>query len=361
MTDAQAPNSLYQMIQNATFPTAADKQAALEMAVLMTPQPAVPAVSATTTALIDLLRQRDAAGLKKYGTTLDRTDLSLADWLQHMTEELLDGAGYALAALRTLNEQGAMVPGSAEAHRVVIAFYPDDRFYQEADRAWWRNDGCRLVRAEAPAGMPYSIDEDPAGIRARVADAITGALMTGAQGTNVPPEDHWLAPFWQMARAEAKKTERPKEDDAPIDADDNAYYIEHCADKLKRLGYPITGSVLKTIAGEHRRLAAMEHRPNDIDSIALDAARRCTPEGEPQRRARMQCAIGEAIKATQAGEPRMLGRMVEGDFSTSRVTFEMSGDFELRAGMYRIQRIRNPDGKILPDPPRSAPSTQNRN
>ena len=96
-------NVLYQMIQRATFPTIAEKRAALEMAALIAPQPAVPAVSATTTALIDMLRQRDAAGLKKYGTTLDRTDLSLADWLQHMTEEMLDSAGYAQAALRVLN------------------------------------------------------------------------------------------------------------------------------------------------------------------------------------------------------------------------------------------------------------------
>lgn len=60
-------------------------------------------VSATTTRLIDLLRTRDAVGLSKYGVTLDRGDLSLADWLQHMTEELLDGAGYAQAALRQLS------------------------------------------------------------------------------------------------------------------------------------------------------------------------------------------------------------------------------------------------------------------
>lgn len=61
-------------------------------------------VSATTQALIDQLRQRDAAGRAKYGTTLDRTDLSHADWLQHMAEELLDAAGYAFAAKRLVAE-----------------------------------------------------------------------------------------------------------------------------------------------------------------------------------------------------------------------------------------------------------------
>lgn len=62
-------------------------------------------VSNTTAALIGLLQQRDALGRAKYGTTLDRTDLSLRDWLQHQLEEMLDGAGYAMAAIRKLDEQ----------------------------------------------------------------------------------------------------------------------------------------------------------------------------------------------------------------------------------------------------------------
>ena len=57
-------------------------------------------VSDTTAQLIRQLITRDGHGLAKYGTTLDRTDLSLADWLQHQAEELMDGAGYALAAKR---------------------------------------------------------------------------------------------------------------------------------------------------------------------------------------------------------------------------------------------------------------------
>ena len=46
------------------------------------------------------LLTRDAHGQRKYGTSLDRTDLTLGDWLQHQAEELMDGAGYALAAKR---------------------------------------------------------------------------------------------------------------------------------------------------------------------------------------------------------------------------------------------------------------------
>lgn len=54
----------------------------------------------TTTTLVELLIKRDSFGQKKYGTSLDRKDLKVSDWLQHQIEELLDGAGYAQAALR---------------------------------------------------------------------------------------------------------------------------------------------------------------------------------------------------------------------------------------------------------------------
>lgn len=39
-------------------------------------------------------------GLQKYGVPLSRTDLSRAQWLQHLYEELLDAAAYT----RTLIE-----------------------------------------------------------------------------------------------------------------------------------------------------------------------------------------------------------------------------------------------------------------
>lgn len=59
------------------------------------------------------------------------------------------------------------------------------------------------IAARQPAAQTYSIDADPAGIRARVADVITGPLMVGAQGHTPPPAGHWAGPLWQMARADA--------------------------------------------------------------------------------------------------------------------------------------------------------------
>lgn len=50
--------------------------------------------------LVDMLRERSARGQAKYGTTIDRGDLSRAEWLQHLLEELLDAAQYVEAAKR---------------------------------------------------------------------------------------------------------------------------------------------------------------------------------------------------------------------------------------------------------------------
>lgn len=37
---------------------------------------------------------RSDAGISKYGTTLDRSDLESGDWLQHLQEELMDATLY---------------------------------------------------------------------------------------------------------------------------------------------------------------------------------------------------------------------------------------------------------------------------
>jgi hypothetical protein len=44
--------------------------------------------------VIDLFRKRSEEGLKKYGTTLDRDDLSEMEWIQHLQEELMDAILY---------------------------------------------------------------------------------------------------------------------------------------------------------------------------------------------------------------------------------------------------------------------------
>ena len=39
-----------------------------------------------------LLLDRSLVGLKKYGVTTERNDLTINEWLQHLLEELLDAA-----------------------------------------------------------------------------------------------------------------------------------------------------------------------------------------------------------------------------------------------------------------------------
>ena len=53
----------------------------------------------------DLL-ERSQTGIRKYNTTLDRTDLSLRDWLQHAYEECLDQANYLKRAIVELDNTG---------------------------------------------------------------------------------------------------------------------------------------------------------------------------------------------------------------------------------------------------------------
>lgn len=60
--------------------------------------------SEVTNGLIRRLIQRDETGLRKYGVSLDRQDLTIEQWLEHQTEELLDGAGYAQSALREIRK-----------------------------------------------------------------------------------------------------------------------------------------------------------------------------------------------------------------------------------------------------------------
>ena len=51
------------------------------------------------------MRERSKLGIKKYGTTLDRNDLSFYDWLVHLQEELMDSILY-IEKLKTHETKG---------------------------------------------------------------------------------------------------------------------------------------------------------------------------------------------------------------------------------------------------------------
>jgi hypothetical protein len=44
--------------------------------------------------VIEQFKQRSNVGINKYGTTLDREDLTMLEWLKHLQEELMDATLY---------------------------------------------------------------------------------------------------------------------------------------------------------------------------------------------------------------------------------------------------------------------------
>lgn len=54
--------------------------------------------------IISKFKQRSETGIKKYGTTLDRNDLSLDQWLNHLEEELMDAILYCHRIRKELNK-----------------------------------------------------------------------------------------------------------------------------------------------------------------------------------------------------------------------------------------------------------------
>ena len=62
-------------------------------------------------AVIRKFQERSEVGQKKYGVTLDRTDLKPLDWIQHAQEELMDGILY----LEKLKKEIGTSKGEASA------------------------------------------------------------------------------------------------------------------------------------------------------------------------------------------------------------------------------------------------------
>lgn len=55
--------------------------------------------------VIKKFQQRSELGQKKYGVTLDRTDLKPMDWIVHAQEELMDGILYLEKLKKVLQDK----------------------------------------------------------------------------------------------------------------------------------------------------------------------------------------------------------------------------------------------------------------
>ena len=54
--------------------------------------------------VIDQFRTRAEQGKAKYGTTMDRNDLTRMEWIQHLQEELMDAVVY-LEKIKRINKE----------------------------------------------------------------------------------------------------------------------------------------------------------------------------------------------------------------------------------------------------------------
>lgn len=55
--------------------------------------------------VINQFKQRSEVGIKKYGTTMDRNDLTLIEWLEHTKQEQMDSILYLEKAIKELKKQ----------------------------------------------------------------------------------------------------------------------------------------------------------------------------------------------------------------------------------------------------------------
>ena len=53
--------------------------------------------------VISKFRERSERGITKYGSTLERNDLDVVDWMNHLQEELMDACLYLQRMKKDIN------------------------------------------------------------------------------------------------------------------------------------------------------------------------------------------------------------------------------------------------------------------
>ena len=64
-------------------------------------------MDSVVTSVVEKFKQRSEFGQRKYGTNLDRTDLSFLQWTTHMQEELMDAILYLEKLKKCSSEERA--------------------------------------------------------------------------------------------------------------------------------------------------------------------------------------------------------------------------------------------------------------
>lgn len=74
--------------------------------------------------VIKKFAQRSEFGQKKYGTNLDRTDLTVQDWITHAQEELMDGILYLEKLKQQTHQQIQAQPNKIQLPIPIQSQYP---------------------------------------------------------------------------------------------------------------------------------------------------------------------------------------------------------------------------------------------
>ncbi len=170
--------------------------------------------------LADLLRERSARGLEKYGTSIDRGDLTRSEWLQHLLEELLDAAQYveaakrqALASAPSIPDGWALVPWTPLPSMLVAVGsmngYAGAHGEADVDHIEWYEamvaEAQTKLPAEAGAHSPNSVSSeelDPL-LRECLAKAIGEAIHNAASKALEQAATQMLADPKLQARQQA--------------------------------------------------------------------------------------------------------------------------------------------------------------
>lgn len=103
--------------------------------------------------------ERAQKGYEKYGTDMDRTDLSVTDWCQHLREELMDGLVYLTRLKRDISFLEQELTALRNAHKEDTE---EKKVFTEeelsANLAW---RGTKVVYNIVPKPNEVYTDEEP--------------------------------------------------------------------------------------------------------------------------------------------------------------------------------------------------------
>ena len=95
--------------------------------------------------IISMVRERAEAGVQKYGVTVDRTDLTLAEWVRHAQEEQLDAAQYLQRVLETfaVEIEKAWREGYSKANALTPRLPKSDE--EELEAELWQTSRAKRI------------------------------------------------------------------------------------------------------------------------------------------------------------------------------------------------------------------------